>query len=1354
MPNNIDTEILDEIIVGRVKPSIYAFKTNTVPNYLKVGDTYRPVAVRLAEWERHFPDLTKVFEDTAALSDSIFFRDYAVHQYLEFVLMKRRLKSTDISAGVYYSKEFFKDTSALDVAAAIGDIRMDFENNTGKYQFYDANTKLPETYTYASTGEWEPRPNQEETINRFKAAVDNGRKNLLMYAVMRFGKSFTSLCCAKIMNAKVVLIVSAKADVKEEWKKTVESADNFNSIYKFVTSDDMLRDHCIIKNILASNVGAVVFLTLQDLQGEAIKDKHKELFGQDIDLLIVDETHYGARADSYGQILRNAKYYEADVKDRYADEDFVEYEDANKTLKQLSVNITLHLSGTPYRILMGSEFEKDDIIAFYQFTDIVKEQELWDKKNILNDDVKEWDNPYFGFPQMIRFAFTPSKSALALLETLKNNGTSYAFSSLLKPKSLKKDTVNSDHKKFIFEKEVLELFMAIDGSRTDDGLLSFLDYAKIKEGKMCQHMVIVLPYCASCDALEELLKQNKTAFKNLHDYEIINISGIDSPNQYKNIGIIKNKIKTCDDAGRKTITLTVNRMLTGSTVEQWDTMIFLKDTASPQEYDQAIFRLQNQFVKEYADEAGNVIKYNMKPQTLLVDFDPHRMFVMQEQKSMIYNVNTDAAGNSHLRDRIEEELRISPIIQVNKNKMVQVIPNDILSAISQYSNAKGVLEETKDIPVDLTLLDFEEIKIEIEKQAELGSRNGLSMNAYSGNDTDYEDADDLVSDDENDFDNSVSPEESNTVHTGNDKTDDIQKTENRFRTYYSRILFFAFLTEEIVHSLDDIICNIDLGDNGRIATNIGISRNVLSLMKQHMNPFILSQLDYKIQNLNTLSHDVTISPLERATTAITKFGRISDSEITTPEKVAHDMVSIIPDDCFLTLPNGRIIDIASKMGEFAIAILKHCQELGISTCRIKSNIMSVPTSSIAYEFTYKIYHVLGLDTDMIVSEFNSYDLLAIKEKDATGHNTDIIDYNRIKAILSQRKSAAKIKIDDKLESEGDIMKFNAVVGNPPYQEDDGGAGASSRAIYPDFVNITRALDSIYASLIIPTRWYTGGKHLDDFRDSMLNDVRIREIHDCIHPEEIFPNTNNRGGICYLLWDSAYVNTSESKAKIVTHNGDGKETIAIRPLKTRDLNIFIRNDNAISILNKVIPSTVTPSMKQYISVRKPFGIESNIIKTSNWYTTPSGLTNPIMCYGKRQSIGYIEKDLISANSELINKYKVFTPRANNVGTELNDDNLNTFVGIPGTICTEAYIVIGTGLDLDVNSANHLAKYFNTKFVRFMHGLAKSSHDAPRSTYRFVPVVDFTQEWTDDKLYKYYNLSEGEIQLIEESVKPMS
>ena len=269
-------------------------------------------------------------------------------------------------------------------------------------------------------------------------------------------------------------------------------------------------------------------------------------------------------------------------------------------------------------------------------------------------------------------------------------------------------------------------------------------------------------------------------------------------------------------------------MLTGSTVEQWDTMLFLKDTASPQEYDQAIFRLQNQYIKTFVDESGEAIKFNMKPHTLLVDFDSHRMFSMQQQKSLIYNVNTEEGGNQRLEERMKEELKISPIITMNKNKILQVESADILSAISAYSKDRGVIDETRDIPVDISLLDIDVIKSTIEVQAELGSKKGLQIDAHEGDENDFDDDNDNNSD--NDDGGNDNDDENN--RTGNNNTEnmsesDRQQLENKFRMYYSRLLFYAFLSEDVLKSLDDILDSLENTDNIRIPHNFSLIKDLL-----------------------------------------------------------------------------------------------------------------------------------------------------------------------------------------------------------------------------------------------------------------------------------------------------------------------------------------------------------------------------------------------------------------------------------------------------------------------------------------------------------------------------------------------
>lgn len=1111
--------LLDEIIIGRVEPHIYAFTTNTIPNYLKVGDTYRPVSVRLKEWEEHYPNLEKKFESEAKI-DAVYFRDFSVHQFLEMERYKSRLQLSDLPVGIYYSKEFFREATVGDVEDAITDIINDYQNKTQKYQFYSVETLRPEETVFLRTESYPMRPNQEKTVNAFKIAIANGRKNLLMYAVMRFGKSFTSMCCAVEMGAKLVVVVSAKADVLTEWKKTDESHVKFDG-YEFVTAKTLNNNNHAITERLNADKKVVVFLTLQDLQGEQIKEKHQEVFGQDIDLLLVDETHFGARAEKYGEVLKNANNYESDIKNKKDRDDFVDVDEADKTIKTLKANITIHLSGTPYRILMGSEFKKEDIIAFYQFTDIVDEQQAWDNEHILDDECKEWDNPYYGFPQMVRFVFHPNESSRKRLEELRKAGTTYAFSALFKPQSIKKAD-DGTHKKFIYEKEILDLLEVIDGSKSDNELLGFLDYDKLKEGKMCRHIVIVLPYCSSCDALEELIKTNKDKFRNLGGYEIVNISGVDKPNAYKSPKEIKTAITNHEQNGKKTITLTVNRMLTGSTVPEWDTMLYLKDTASPQEYDQAVFRLQNQYVKTFKDEkTGKTIKFNMKPQTLLVDFDPNRMFVMQEKKSKIYNANVDTGGNSELEKRIRKELEISPIITINKDKIERVIATDILEAVSNYQKDKGIKDEALEIPVDLSILEDSTIRAVIELENEIGSKSGLSIPAHDGDDDDDGSDIDVPETPTGNDNDDITPSTDTTPSTADDKRKQEISLTKKVQSYYMRILLFAFITKDTVISISDIITKMETEENKRIAKNLGLSKQILTLLNQKNNKFVLSDLDYKIQDLNNLSRAIDLAPVERANVAVNKFGKLGDAIVITPSNVCDDMVNLLPEDFIKSLPstNGKVLDIAGTAGEFAVALHKRMTELGLEKDFIANAIYTIPKSSICYELTRKLYEMLELNVQNIAKEFIATDMLNVKVGEE-------IDYNKLKALLTQNKPFETIKLTDTLtEGEIEMLKFEAVVGNPPYQENDGGGGqgASSSTLYDKFVYLSDKLKIKYLSMIIKANWTVGGKALNKFRQKILNDKSIKNFIDYTNADMCFEGVQFPGGVCYFLKEDGYNN---------------------------------------------------------------------------------------------------------------------------------------------------------------------------------------------------------------------------------------
>lgn len=1311
--NHINVDILDEIIIGRVDPQIYAFTTETIPNYLKVGDTYRPLEKRLNEWRKYFPNLEKKFENVAKVDHETFFRDYAVHYFLESELKRKRLTRDVLLNIPYFSNEFFENATENDLKNAIEDIKLGHQNNDSKYQYYRFDESLlPEKHTFLRNIKLTPRPNQQETINNFRTAIANGRSNLLMYAVMRFGKSFTAMCCALEINAKLVVVVSAKADVRNEWKKTVESLKNFKD-YSFLDSEDLLKSDTILAEKQKANEKIVLFLTLQDLQGKKIKVKHAELFENEIDLLLIDESHFGARALEYGKVLEKENFTARQIKseEKLNDNSIDDLEIINKELK---AKIRIHLSGTPYRILMNSEFQEEDIIAFYQFTDIAEDQEKWDKENLNKDGINEWENPYYGFPQMVRFAFHPNESSQKKMEELKKNGVTYAFSELFRPQSIILDNEKSLHKKFKNEAEIIDLLKVIDGSETDKNLLSFLDYDKIKEGKMCRHLVCVLPYRASCDAFEELIKNQK--FQHLSDYEIINISGVEVDKKFEKTINVQNYIKKCERENKKTLTLTVNRMLTGSTVPEWDTMLYLKDTASPQEYDQAIFRLQNQYIKVYKDEKGDEVKYNMKPQTLLVDFSPNRMFQMQEQKALIYNENTDVKGNNNLEERLKKELKISPIIVLNNNKIEEVEPADILDEIRKYSSSRSVLDEARTIAIDFSLLNYEAIKAEIEKQAEIGSKKGLEIKPVKGKGGKF-DVPVFPDSPDNETDTDTKPPKN-----AKEKEDEEKSLAKKFATYYSKILFFAFCTESKINNFQELINAIDDNENDqRIARNFDLKKDILLLLHKHFNFRILNILDYKIQNINSLSNDTTILAIERAENAMKRFTRLSESEIVTPEVVTDKMIDALPKDGI----NKKTIflDIASKQGEFLYAVYKKFGK------EYANNFYSVPTSKGAYEFTRKVYKLLELDMKLLEETYTAYDL--IKENNYIENES--------------------IKIN------GKKLKVDVIVGNPPYQVET--KDTSDSPIYHYFIDGAYKLAK-KVILIHPGRFlFNAGKTPKKWNQKLLNDENVKVIFYEHKSNNVFPDTDIKGGIAITYRDKNIeygkigVFTSNIKLKYILEKVENREDF--EPISKI---IFLQNKFNLDILYQH-----NPQFKNIIgSEGKERRLTSPIFEQINIFSPKPHKRSDVRIFGlikNKRTYKWIGKKFLDAHGNL-DKFKVVLPKANGSGA-LGETLSSPVICEPNTGFTFSFISFGAFERKE--DADSLLKYIKTKFVRILLGVLKITQDNLPRTWSKIPIQNFKPDsdidWSksieeiDQQLYSKYKLTKEDIEFIETTVKPM-
>jgi site-specific DNA-methyltransferase (adenine-specific) len=319
------------------------------------------------------------------------------------------------------------------------------------------------------------------------------------------------------------------------------------------------------------------------------------------------------------------------------------------------------------------------------------------------------------------------------------------------------------------------------------------------------------------------------------------------------------------------------------------------------------------------------------------------------------------------------------------------------------------------------------------------------------------------------------------------------------------------------------------------------------------------------------------------------------------------------------------------------------------------------------------------------------------------------------------------------------MKFDVIISNPPYQLSDGGFGRSASPIYHKFVQQAKKLNPRFLTMIIPSRWFGGGKGLDEFRGEMLNDDRIRKIVDFEDSSDIFPGVSVAGGICYFLWERDY----KGPCEIVNMHGDVE---AVSERRLNEFNIFIRHGQAVPIIRKVL-SRNERRMNEQVSAYKPFGLRT--------YVKPQR-TGDIILHWQKGEGPYKRKD-ITVGLEMIDKWKVICSRsghehAGNPGTDGSRRVLAKTVMLPpGTICTETYLVIGHYATEE--EAKNLLAYMKTRLFRFLMSLFMYSHGITKDTFAFIPILDMTKYWTDEKLYKRYGLTKDEIAFIESKIRPM-
>lgn len=487
------------------------------------------------------------------------------------------------------------------------------------------------------------------------------------------------------------------------------------------------------------------------------------------------------------------------------------------------------------------------------------------------------------------------------------------------------------------------------------------------------------------------------------------------------------------------------------------------------------------------------------------------------------------------------------------------------------------------------------------------------------------------------------------------------------------------------------------------------------------------------------------------------LANLSNDEVFTPPKVVNQMLDLLPDELW-TDPNATFLDPASKSGVFLREIAKRLL-VGLAP--------KIPDLQERIDHIYQ-KQLFGIAITELTDLLSKRSLYCTKypsgpysvsmfSKDRPNGN---LFYENIAHSWKDGRctfcgaSQAEYDRDPDLESHAYAfihtdkpeeifkMRFDVIIGNPPYQLSTGGAGRQARPIYPLFIEQAKKLNPRYLSMITPSRWLAGGMGLSDYRKEMLNDRRISSITDYSLSTDCFPGVDIAGGVSYFLWERDFDGEC-----FYTYYDGGNVTSEYRILN--EFDVFIRNNNALSIVRKVV-AREEPSCSELMSSLGPFGLS----------TAERGLSKPLkdsLVLLSSAGRSFIERKKIPTGHEYIRKWKVIIGKATSAGAATaGKDGLRKVIATldllePDAVCTFSYF-IGGAFETQFEAKNCLS-YYSTKFVRFLLLQSLSSIDITKDKFRFVPVQDFSKPWNDEELYAKYGLSQEEIDFIESMIKPM-
>lgn len=1168
------------------------------------------------------------------------------------------------------------------------------------------------------------RPEQKEAIERTIKQFKKGNE-MLWFAKMRFGKTLSALQVVKEMDFKRTLILTHRPVVDEGWFDDFKKIFYKNREFSYSSKNKGDNFNNLRGNADKNDSKFVYFASIQDLRGSTITggifDKNKDVFCTYWDFIIIDEAHEGTQTDLGKNVI--------------------------KELRKPTTKI-LHLSGTPFNLL--DSYGEDEIYTW----DYVMEQqakENWDKIHFGDP------NPYASLPRLNIFTYDLGKQ----LDKFIDEDLAFNFREFFR---VKKD------EDFLHEGDVHSFLNLI--SKQDN--TSNYPFSKEEYRDNFRHSLWMLPGVKEAKALSKMLVKH-TVFRH---FKIVNVAGEGDEEEAKAEALKKVQSAISNEPHTTyTITLSCGRLTTGVSVPAWTAVFMLSGSysTSASSYMQTIFRVQT----------PAFINGKVKEECFVFDFAPDRTLKVIAETAKI----SSKAGKTSSSDRetMNNFLNFCPIISVDGSRMARYNVEEMLEQLKKFYVDRVVRNGFEDGYLynndqlmklgKLELKDFEKLKGIIGSTKAMHGSGDIDINNQGFTDEKYEQLKEVLK-----------KNRSKKVLTEEEKRLLKEREENRkmrdaavsiLRGISIRmplLIYGADIKDEERNLAIDNFAKLIDDKSWKEFMPKGVTKKVFDNFKKYYEPDVFSSAGKKIRAMARAVDNLSVEErIVRITSIFSTFRNPDKETVLTPWRVVNmhlgdciggfnffdeQMERTLEKPRFINhgkvtenifSKDSKILEINSKSGLYPLYMAYGIyRNLLDAKCSDNKKIPNISDQLKIWDRVVAENLFVICKTPM-AERITKRTLIGFRNAKV---NTLCFD-DLIKRITKKHQQfVTKVKQGKTFwkSNNDDNMEFNVIIGNPPYQEMDGGAGVSAKPVYNHFVSISKRIQPNYISMITPSRWFAGGKGLDKFRDEMLNDNKISKMVDFVNAKDCFPNSSISGGINYFLWD---INNKTECEFSNIHNGV-KDTMKRR---LNQFQIFIRYNKAIEIINK-LEKCVENKLSTIVSSRNPFGLSSNTRgqtqKSRNYISVHSS-----------DGISYISINNLAANNDYLDSYNIMISKLISEHAGEPDKNgqfrvlSKTAIIKPSEACTDSYLIIG--IFKKKNEATALLKYLKSKFSRFLILQAVTSINLSKDKFEFVPLQDFTSKsdinWRnsiseiDQELYSKYNLEVDEIKFIESMIKPM-